>query len=224
VSLAIVRLMKPGPETSTRLHRSSSAAWATICVARSRGLPPTRWASLSAPSDWKSACCDRCTTGSAAWPVTAWNALAKRSRRSCSRLSTTCDPCVGDERCWRPGAGYPPVMPRLTASLLRDAPSHRARNGGRHVGSRRTVAYESVCGAAHREAPALQAAWGGDDRDDGRSTAAGSAVVTETRGRSAASAQPWSGSRAGRHCHVPAAGSGPGGSSSSGGRSPTSSR
>ena len=60
-----VRLMKPGPLTSTTAQRSSSEAAATTSAATCWGERPTDLASGSAPLAWKSARSDARRTGSA---------------------------------------------------------------------------------------------------------------------------------------------------------------
>src|SRR2546430_3580838 len=84
-----VKLMTPGPDTSTPAHRSASCARSTPSAAISRGLRPSRLARANAPSAWKSACCDLRRTGSAGPSATASNAGASRSCSRCSRVAMT---------------------------------------------------------------------------------------------------------------------------------------
>src|ERR1700691_574072 len=66
---ASVRLMNPGPETSTIWQMSSSEAAATTCSASSRGWRPRRLARPRAPLAWKSAWSEGRRTGSAPAPT-----------------------------------------------------------------------------------------------------------------------------------------------------------
>ena len=67
----------------------SSSSPSRTAAATSRGLRPSRLANPSAPSAWKSACCDRCTTGSTGSPATAEKGDDKCRSSSWPSVSTS---------------------------------------------------------------------------------------------------------------------------------------
>lgn len=111
---SIVRLTKPGPETSAVAQTSSRTARSSTAWAISRGGRPSRRASANAASDWKSARGERRTTGSTGPPATAANAGVSRSVSSLSRSMGT--PICSDPSTQRiSGTGEPADGPRTAA-------------------------------------------------------------------------------------------------------------
>ncbi len=109
---AMVKLMKPGPATSTSARRSVSGRWRTMTSATSRGLRPTAGAIPSATLDAKSPCslCRGRTTSMRSGRV---------SRPSSSRASSNARRTIRAISASLMGtSGYPPARPtsRLASS------------------------------------------------------------------------------------------------------------
>src|SRR6476659_9883767 len=94
-----VRLMKPGPATSTAATRSSARNFSAILSARSRGLVLASLAStiaaLVAMSPWVASRGGSTTTREKSMPAGHWPSAARSAQIASTRASTSAN------RCWK---------------------------------------------------------------------------------------------------------------------------
>jgi len=94
-----VRLMKPGPATSTEAINSSARNLAATCSARSRGLALASLAStiaaLVAMSPWLTSRGGSTTTRDRSMPAGQLPSVASALQAACTRASTSAKRCCG---------------------------------------------------------------------------------------------------------------------------------